>query len=121
VVVLKLPAMGENAGRYMSMAKGLTTLSSPKRKMIHARLWRRDVMVDLSSVISASQLCDVLVSGVGESFVDWSGSFGQRLQPSFSTAELRLVLDFAWARDLISRVGRSTCPFEMRNEKFSLE
>ncbi len=66
------------------MAKGLTTLSSPKRKMIHARLWRRDVMVDLSSVISASQLCDVLVSGVGESFVDWSGSFRQRLQPSFS-------------------------------------
>ena len=38
VVVLKLPAMGENAGRYMSMAKGLTTLSSPRRKMIHARL-----------------------------------------------------------------------------------
>ena len=41
-------------------------------------------MVDLSSVISASQLCGVLISGVGESFVDWSGSFGQRLQPSFS-------------------------------------
>jgi hypothetical protein len=41
-------------------------------------------MVDLSSVISASQLRGVLVSGAGESFVDWSGSFGQRLQPSFS-------------------------------------
>jgi hypothetical protein len=38
----------------------------------------------LIRVISASQVCGVLVSGVGESFADWSGSFGQRLQPSFS-------------------------------------
>jgi hypothetical protein len=40
-------------------------------------------MVDLSSVSSAGQLCGVLVNGVGESFVDWSGSFGQRLHPNF--------------------------------------
>jgi hypothetical protein len=44
VVVLKSLAMPEKAGRYMSMAKGVTTLSNPNRKMIHAGLYRRDVI-----------------------------------------------------------------------------
>jgi len=48
-------------------------------------------MVDLSFVISASQLRGVLVSGVAESFVDWSGSCGQRLHPSFSDDERELL------------------------------
>src|SRR5882757_3625099 len=63
VVVLKSPAMRENAGRYMSIAKGVTTLSSPRRKMIHACLCRRDVMVAVSSVISAYQRNGVVGQG----------------------------------------------------------
>src|ERR1700748_3568163 len=93
-------------GRYMSIAKGVTTQSIPIKTMIHAGLRRREVMVACNFLSSGSW--NVPVSG------DVSTPQSPALLDSLQM-EVRLFPDGLRFWDSAFRVSRSCQLFQIMN------